>query len=79
MTYQFSDDVLERNPELQDMLPKPSETVFQNDVIIYAHSTGWFVSHFRGVRIQRQDGSVYYQTPCSADGKGLPDLLMVRE
>lgn len=56
-----------------------SETSFQNQVIELAHLCGWYVAHFRGVRIQRKDGTVYYQTPVQADGKGFVDLVLVRD
>lgn len=56
-----------------------SEADFQEWVIDAAHKHGWKVAHFRGVRIQRADGSTYYQTPVQADGKGFPDLVLVRD
>jgi hypothetical protein len=46
-------------------------------IVDLAHWTGWSVAHFRSVRVQRADGSTYYQTPVAADGKGWPDLVMV--
>ncbi len=56
-----------------------TEANFQLQVISVAHYTGWLVAHFRGVRIQRANGSVYYQTPVQADGAGFPDLVLVNE
>lgn len=56
-----------------------NETQFQQTVIDLAHLTGWRVAHFRGVRVQRKDGSIYYQTPVQADGTGFPDLVMARD
>lgn len=58
---------------------KQTESNFQQTVIDFAHLTGWRAVHFRGVRVQRKDGSIYYQTPVQADSKGLPDLILVRE
>lgn len=55
-----------------------SEDYFQKQVIDLAHSHGWKVAHFRKVRVQRADGSTYWETPVAADGKGFPDLLMTR-
>ncbi len=55
-----------------------NEAVFQEQVIQLAHVYGWKVAHFRGVRIQRANGSTYYQTPVQADGKGFPDLVLAR-
>jgi len=56
---------------------KQSENDFQNTIIELAQRLGWKVAHFRGVRIQRRDGTVYYQTPVQADGAGWPDLVLV--
>jgi len=55
-----------------------TENEFQSQVIEAAQYLGYRVAHFRGVRIQRKDGSVYYQTPVQADGKGFPDLILIR-
>lgn len=57
---------------------KVSEAEFQTQVIDFAHLHGWRVAHFRKVRVQRKDGTVYWQTPVAADGKGFFDLVMVR-
>ena len=55
-----------------------SETNFQTTVIDLAKTLGWRVLHFRGVRVQRKDGSTYYQTPVGADGAGFPDLVLAK-
>lgn len=55
-----------------------SEEQLQNMVISLARYLGYKVAHFRGVRIQRRNGTVYYQTPVQADGKGFPDLVLAR-
>ena len=55
-----------------------SETTWQGIVIGIAHACGWRVAHFRKVRIQRANGSVYYATPAAVDGVGYPDLCLVR-
>lgn len=55
-----------------------SESEFQQRVIVLAHAHGWRVAAFRKVRVQRKNGSVYYETPVQADGKGWPDLALVR-
>lgn len=60
------------------MLDQMSETDFQSAVCDLAHLHGWRVAHFRPVRIQRNDGSTYYETPVAEDGKGYPDLMMVK-
>lgn len=56
-----------------------TEANFQDAVIDLAHRYGWRVAHFRKVRVQRKNGSVYYETPVAADGKGWPDLVLVRD
>jgi hypothetical protein len=48
-------------------------------VLDAAAMTGWLRAHFRGVRIKRMDGTVYYQTPVQADGAGFPDLVLIRD
>jgi hypothetical protein len=39
---------------------------------------GWRVAHFRTVRVQRGN-STHWETPVAADGKGFPDLVLVRD
>lgn len=55
-----------------------SEAQFQDAVCTLAHQNGWKVAHFRKVRVQRADGTTYWETPVAQDGKGFPDLLFVR-
>lgn len=57
---------------------KLSEGDFQRQIIEYAHIRRWKVAHFRSVKVQRKDGTTYYQTPVQADGEGWPDLFLVR-
>jgi len=54
------------------------EAEFQLQVIEYAQARGWRVAHFRAVRVQRRDGTTFWETPVAADGRGFPDLLMLR-
>lgn len=59
-----------------------TEPEFQLKVISYAWERGWRVAHFRKVRVSRGKGTkqtTYWETPVSADGKGFPDLELVRE
>ncbi|MBO0732299.1 MAG: VRR-NUC domain-containing protein [Acidimicrobiaceae bacterium] len=49
------------------------EDEFMSAVIDYAHWQGWTVAHFRPAWTGQG-----YRTPVQADGKGFPDLLMVR-
>uniref|UniRef100_A0A6M3KED2 VRR-NUC domain-containing protein n=1 Tax=viral metagenome TaxID=1070528 RepID=A0A6M3KED2_9ZZZZ len=58
---------------------KISEADWQQTVIELAKLSGWSVAHFRSVRVQRKDGSVYYQTPVQADGSGFVDLILAKE
>lgn len=55
-----------------------TEAEFQRAVIDLAHDCGWVVAHFRKVRVQRKNGSVYWETPVAADGAGWPDLVLTR-
>jgi hypothetical protein len=70
----LSGNVASPSPELTD---GESEAEFQQRVIALAQQLGWRVAHFRKVRVQRGD-STYWETPVGADGKGFPDLLMLR-
>ena len=54
-----------------------SESAFQEQVIAYAQLWGWRVAHCRKVRVQRPNGSTYWETPMAADGAGWPDLVLV--
>lgn len=60
-------------------LGKESEEEFQSWVIKTLRENQWRVAHFRAARIQRANGSVYYQTPVQADGAGFPDLIAVHD
>lgn len=55
-----------------------TEAEFQDQVIQLAKLHGWLVAHFRCVRVQRKSGAVFYETPVQADGKGWPDLILIR-
>jgi hypothetical protein len=55
-----------------------TEADWQASVIDLAHLYGWRVAHFRKVRVQRSNGSIYHETPAAADGVGFPDLVLVR-
>lgn len=56
--------------------PLRPEDAFQKDVYDLAKMRGWTVAHFRSV----YDGNAKrWLTPVSADGKGFPDLVLVRE
>lgn len=46
----------------------------QTEIIKLAQSKGWHVAHFKAVTTTW--GTV---TPVSADGKGFPDLILVRD
>lgn len=52
-----------------------TEADFQATVIDYARRRGWRVAHFRKAQNQRGD----WRTPVAADGKGFPDLVLVRD
>ncbi|WP_346927547.1 hypothetical protein, partial [uncultured Arthrobacter sp.] len=54
-----------------------SERELQDAVIELARLLGWRVAHFRPARVRR-GGREIYETPVAADGKGWPDLVLVR-
>lgn len=53
------------------------EKDFRKRVIQLAQAHGWRVAHFRTVTIKGKKG-YYFATPFLADGKGFPDLVLVR-
>ena len=54
------------------------EDDFQRTVIELAQTLGWRVAHFRSVQVVYKNRTAW-QTPVQADGRGFPDLLMLRE
>ena len=54
--------------------PKPLERDVQETIIDLAHAFGWRVAHFRPAETKKG-----WRTPVSADGKGFPDLVLVRD
>ena len=55
------------------------ESEWQQTLIDLAHLNQWRVAHFRSVRQQRKDGTVFYSTPVQADGVGFLDLVMLKD
>jgi hypothetical protein len=55
-----------------------TEAEFSKAVIKLAHDYGWTVSRFHRLPVPR-DGKMQWRTPVGADGKGFPDLTLVRE
>lgn len=70
--------------ELPHMPPRPvaphemSEKELMQGVIDTARIFGWRVAHFRSVPVKRGP-RVVWETPVQADGKGFPDVVLVRE
>lgn len=56
------------------MSRRETEADFQTYVIDLAHLYKWRVAHFRTARTEKG-----WRTPVSADGKGFPDLVLVRD
>jgi hypothetical protein len=52
-----------------------SEKDFQRLVVTFAQRKGWRVAHFR----TSMNASGHYMTAVAADGKGFPDLCLVRD
>ncbi|MGH3089785.1 MAG: VRR-NUC domain-containing protein [Rubrobacteraceae bacterium] len=50
-----------------------SERDFERQVLELAKLTGWRVAHFRPAKTSKG-----WRTPVSGDGKGFPDLVLVR-
>jgi hypothetical protein len=51
-----------------------SEAEFTRQVIQLAQACGWMVAHFRAARTKHG-----WATPVSGDGKGWPDLTLIRD
>lgn len=64
------------SPQLASRL---TERQFQEIVVSFAQGRGWRVGHFRKVRVARTGGKTFWETPVAADGKGFPDLELVRD
>lgn len=58
---------------------RETERAFQHRVIRLAQLHGWRVAHFRTAHILRANGSTYHATPVGANGKGFPDLVLVKD
>jgi hypothetical protein len=54
--------------------PPISESELQNAIIDLARQLGWRIAHFRPAMTRHG-----WRTPVSADGKGFPDLILVRD
>lgn len=52
-----------------------TEREFQDALVQFAQLVGWRVAHFRNART----GSGAHMTPVAYDGRGFPDLVLVRE
>lgn len=57
---------------------KLTEAAFTRQVLDLATLTGWITAHFRTSRVQRKNGSIYYETAVQGDGKGFPDIVLCR-
>jgi VRR-NUC domain len=51
-----------------------TEKQFQKQIIQFARMHGWRIAHFRPA----QNSKGQWRTPVTADGKGFPDLVLVR-
>src|SRR5690606_2687191 len=56
-------------------VPKVKEPAFQRQVLQLARLTGWRSAHFRPGLNKRGE----WQTAVAGDGKGFPDLVLIRE
>lgn len=65
-------------PRRPDPVPEISEKELMQGVIDTARIFGWRVAHFRSVPVRRGP-RVVWETPVQADGRGFPDLVLVRE
>lgn len=61
-------------PVALSLPPNTNEEEFLFTVIEYAQAQGWRVAHFRPAKTAKG-----WRTAVQADGKGFPDLVLVRE
>jgi hypothetical protein len=55
-----------------------TEREFQRDVLALAKANGWRRAHFAPARVTRR-GVEKYETPVRGDGRGFPDLILLRD
>lgn len=55
-------------------LPEITEVAFTDQVLELARIFGWRTAHFRAAMTKRG-----WRTPVQGDGKGFPDLLLIRD
>lgn len=75
--YPFPYPYPRRSCDLQSAVPRVwtmTEAELQAVAIECAHLFGWRVAHFRAARTTKG-----WVTPVAADGKGFPDLVLVRD
>lgn len=65
-------------PDMPPPKPTISEKELLGAVIDCARIFGWRVGHFRSVPVKRGP-RIVWETPVQADGRGFPDLVLVRE
>lgn len=57
-----------------------TEQQLQDAIARFAQMHGWLVAHFRPARTRiLEDGREIWATPLSYDGRGFPDLVLVRD
>lgn len=61
------------------MKVKVTEKEFTKTVIAYAKLRGWRVAHFRPALVRAMGHKPKYITPVQGDGKGFPDLILLRD
>jgi hypothetical protein len=66
--------VARRLSPLERALRAKTEDEWRGDVLEYAAALGWTVAYFRPARTEGG-----WRTPVGADGKGWPDLTLVRD
>lgn len=71
---------LEGSPHVPRKPPEPqlSEKELMQAVLDTAAIFGWKRAHFRSVPVRRGK-RIVWETPVQADGRGFPDLVLVRE
>ena len=63
---------------MRTIAAKVTEAGFQKTVLEFAKMHGWRTAHFRPARVIGKNGKTEWRTAVSGDGKGFPDLILVR-
>ncbi len=68
-----------KNAKTPAELPRITEAAFLRQVLQLARLHGWRTAHFRPGRRSAKDGKERWETAVQGDGKGFPDLILLKK